>query len=190
MSPWASRSRSGTWPASRQPARPRRVRRGPRLALPPRQGSAGLARLLLALARRAGAGAERPELADALRCVGASRGSASLVVVVSDFRGPRDWRPPLMQLAGRHDVLAVEIRDPREEELVDVGDLWFPDPETGRRVRVDTATRACASVSPRPPRPSGAASRGRSRRRPASHVVLSTAATGCGPWRRTCGRRR
>ena len=38
----------------------------------------------------------------------------------------------------RHDVLAVEIRDPREQELPDVGELWLVDPETGRQVRVDT----------------------------------------------------
>jgi uncharacterized protein (DUF58 family) len=38
----------------------------------------------------------------------------------------------------RHDVLAVEIRDPREQELPDVGELWLVDPETGRQIRVDT----------------------------------------------------
>ena len=38
----------------------------------------------------------------------------------------------------RHDVLAVEIRDPREQELPDVGELWLVDPETGRQLRVDT----------------------------------------------------
>ena len=38
----------------------------------------------------------------------------------------------------RHDVLAVEIRDSREQELPNIGDLWLVDPETGRQVRVDT----------------------------------------------------
>jgi len=65
----------------------------------------------------------------------------SLVVIVSDFRGPRDWRPPLLQLAGGHDVVAVEIRDPREEALPNVGELRLVDPETGRQLRVDTASR-------------------------------------------------
>jgi uncharacterized protein (DUF58 family) len=60
------------------------------------------------------------------------------VVVVSDFRGPLDWRKPLLELMSRHDVLAVEIRDPREQELPDVGELWLVDPETGRQIRVDT----------------------------------------------------
>ena len=65
----------------------------------------------------------------------------ALVVLVSDFRGPPDWRAPLLRLAGRHTVLAVEIRDPREQELADVGELRLVDPETGRQLRVDTSDR-------------------------------------------------
>jgi uncharacterized protein (DUF58 family) len=38
-------------------------------------------------------------------------------------------------------VVAVEIRDPREQELPDVGELWLVDPETGRQLRVDTRSR-------------------------------------------------
>ncbi len=60
------------------------------------------------------------------------------MVVVSDFRSPLDWRKPLLQIMSRHEVIAVEIRDPREQELPDVGELWLVDPETGRQVRVDT----------------------------------------------------
>jgi uncharacterized protein (DUF58 family) len=65
----------------------------------------------------------------------------SLTVVVSDFRGPRDWRAPLLRLASRHAVVAVEIRDPREQELPDVGHIWLVDPETGRKLHVDTGRR-------------------------------------------------
>jgi len=65
----------------------------------------------------------------------------ALVIVVSDFRGPLDWQPPLLRLAGRHTVLAVEVRDPREQELADAGELRLVDPETGRQLRVDTSDR-------------------------------------------------
>jgi uncharacterized protein (DUF58 family) len=65
----------------------------------------------------------------------------ALIVVVSDFRGPLDWRAPLLRLAGRHAVLAVEVRDPREQELADVGELRLVDPETGRQLRGDTGDR-------------------------------------------------
>src|SRR5262249_41651144 len=65
----------------------------------------------------------------------------ALAVVVPVFRGPPDWGPPLLRLAGRHAVLAVEVRDPREQELADVGELRLVDPETGRQLRVDTSDR-------------------------------------------------
>lgn len=110
--------------------------------LPPRQGRVGLVSLLAALR----------ELDDSAQDGATSLGSAlthadslvsqkSLVVVVSDFRGARDWRRPLLTLAGQHDVVAVEIRDPREQELTNVGLLWLVDPETGRQLRVDTRSR-------------------------------------------------
>ena len=59
-------------------------------------------------------------LAAALVRAAAAR-QRSVVVVVSDFRGPQDWRRPLLELAARHEVVAVEIRDPREEALPNVG---------------------------------------------------------------------
>ena len=65
-----------------------------------------------------------------------------LIVVVSDFRGERDWEGPLRSLRARHGVLAVEIRDPRELELTAMGDLWLVDPETGRQLQVNTSRRS------------------------------------------------
>jgi len=65
----------------------------------------------------------------------------SLVVAVSDFRGPHDWRRPLLRLATRHDVVAVEIRDRREDELPNVGHVWLVDPETRTQLQVDTRDR-------------------------------------------------
>jgi uncharacterized protein (DUF58 family) len=111
-------------------------------ALPPRQGRVGLVGLLAAL--RAAPPAEGPgstTLASALRRTGALARQRSLVVVVSDFRGDREWRRPLLELAGHHDVVAVEVRDPREQELTNVGLLYLVDPETGRQLRVDTRSR-------------------------------------------------
>jgi uncharacterized protein (DUF58 family) len=106
---------------------------------PPRQGRGGLIGLLRTL--RADADGEAhgaTSLGEAFLRTGALARQRSLVVVVSDFRGPFDWRGPLLQLAGRHDVIAVEVRDPREQELPNVGDLWLVDPETGDQLRVDT----------------------------------------------------
>jgi uncharacterized protein (DUF58 family) len=112
------------------------------LVLRPRQGRVGLLAVLLAVRRepeteRVGA----TSIGSALTQVARVARQRSLVVVVSDFRGPRDWRPPLLQLASRHAVAAVEIRDPREQALPNVGHVWLVDPETGRKLHVDTARR-------------------------------------------------
>jgi uncharacterized protein (DUF58 family) len=108
--------------------------------LPPTQGRAGLVGLLLALGdgEGRGAGADGASLGDALRRVAGAARQRALVVVVSDFRGPRDWRGPLLRLAGRHEVVAVEVRDPREQVLEPAGTLWLVDPESGRQLQVDT----------------------------------------------------
>ena len=109
--------------------------------LPVRQGRIGLLGLLAALRERDGAAPGRvgaTSLGEAAHRAGALARQRSLVVFVSDFRGPRDWREPMLQLAARHEVIAIEIRDPREEQLANVGELWLIDAETGRHVRVDT----------------------------------------------------
>ncbi|MDQ3632818.1 MAG: DUF58 domain-containing protein, partial [Actinomycetota bacterium] len=65
-----------------------------------------------------------------------------LVVVVSDFlEEPGAWETPLRALRHRHDVVAVEVRDRRDETLPAVGTLWLRDPETGRQLQVDTNRR-------------------------------------------------
>jgi uncharacterized protein (DUF58 family) len=81
------------------------------------------------------------ELGEALALADRVALQRAFVVVVSDFRGPPTWRTSLLRLAGRHTVVAVEIRDPREQELADVGELRLVDPETGRQIRVDTGDR-------------------------------------------------
>jgi uncharacterized protein (DUF58 family) len=76
----------------------------------------------------------------ALRFVAATARRGGLVVVVSDFRGPRDWLKPLAGVAAKHQVIAVQVDDPREVDLPDVGELTLVDAETGREVRVDTSS--------------------------------------------------
>jgi uncharacterized protein (DUF58 family) len=76
-------------------------------------------------------------LLDRLRRPPVRRG---LVVVISDFLSPPPgWSRPLRALAARHDVLAVEVLDPRELELPDVGVLEVRDPETGAVHEVQTS---------------------------------------------------
>jgi uncharacterized protein (DUF58 family) len=106
---------------------------------PPRQGRRALLDTLHLLRNLPTGGAG--DLRNALELADRVVRQRALVVLVSDFRGPPDWQAPLLRLAGRHTVLAVEIRDLREQELADVGELRLVDPETGRQLRVDTSDR-------------------------------------------------
>lgn len=148
--------------------------------LPPRQGRLGLIGLLDAL-REEGTEAGAGSLGAALRRTGALATQRAIVIVASDFRGPLDWKRPLVELAGRHEVIAVEIRDPREQELPNAGVLWLVDPETGRQVRADTrsaklrARFAAAAAEERAEVARTLVSAG------ARHVVLSTS----GDWLRS-----
>jgi uncharacterized protein (DUF58 family) len=97
-----------------------------------------------------------------------------MIVIVSDFRGELDWEGPLKALRARHGVLAVEIRDPREMELVPAGDLWLVDPETGRQVQIDTRKRRVRQRFAAAAEQERAEVAAALRRAGADHVVLST----------------
>ena len=109
-------------------------------SVPARQGRVGLLGLLSMLrTEEESAGRVGPtSLGEAAIRAGALARQRALVVLVSDFRGDRDWRKQLLALAAGHDVVAIEIRDPREQELPNAGMLWLVDPETGQQLRVDT----------------------------------------------------
>ncbi len=156
-----------------------------RVPMRPRQGRQGLLNVRLALRTEPtpdGVGAT--EIGEALRRASQLARQRGMVVVVSDFRGRFDWRPQLVRLLNRHHVIAIEVRDPREQELPAVGDLWLVDPETGRQLRVDTNSprlRKRFAARAAEERETLAAEL---RRAGADHIVLSTA----GDWLRELAR--
>ena len=54
----------------------------------------------------------------------------AVIFLLSDFLGA-GYGPALARLARRHDVIGVQVADPRERELPDVGLVTLWDPETG-----------------------------------------------------------
>ena len=129
------------------PARPDAVRRPGRVhpaAGPPGpQGGAGPAARDRPH-RRSGPGrADLGALIDMLNRPPRRRG---LAVVISDFLAPAEqWARPLRKLGVRHDVLAIEVVDPRELELPDVGVLAAGRPGDRRScTRCRPPTRGCA----------------------------------------------
>ncbi|WP_119730979.1 DUF58 domain-containing protein [Thermomonospora amylolytica] len=122
------------------------LRGGPRgdgtRRVPARTGRSHLLALLRTLlaAGRAPAG-DAARLGAGIDLVRRTTLRRGLVAVVSDFlEPPGTWERPLRLLARRHQVLAVEVLDPRELTLPDMGVLAVVDPETGRRREIPTAS--------------------------------------------------
>jgi len=63
-----------------------------------------------------------------------------VVFVISDFYA-EDFKKSLSVAHNRHDVIAITITDPREQELPDVGLTEVADAETGERFFIDTSNR-------------------------------------------------
>jgi uncharacterized protein (DUF58 family) len=59
------------------------------------------------------------------------------IFLVSDFITQADWHAPLSQLARRHEVVAIRLRDRLEQEIPNVGLLLMQDAETGEQLLVD-----------------------------------------------------
>ena len=141
----------------------------------------------------AGFGAAPHDLAAAITSLDRGQTRRGLRVIISDFLAPDGgdptpgldparpapshaqpaWERPLRRLSARHQVLAIEIVDPRELDLPDVGLVEMTDPETGtvheivlnRRVRARYAEAAAAQR---------ARTRDALRRSGAHHLVLRT----------------
>jgi uncharacterized protein (DUF58 family) len=130
------------WRARRAPVAAPQPVAAPIVRLPARPGRKEAQGLLRAIARtqiRPGR-TDLGELIDRLNRPPRRRGVA---VVISDFLAPVDgWARPVRKLGVRHDVLAIEVVDPRELELPDVGVLTLADPETGALHEVQTADPA------------------------------------------------
>jgi uncharacterized protein (DUF58 family) len=153
--------------------------------LAPRGGRAALAGVRAALeAGVAPDGHPSPDaLADGLRRVSRLARRPGFAVVVSDFRDPGAWEHPLRALAGRHEVLCVEIVDPREVALPDAGLMVMTDPETGRQIEVDLSSRRLREAFERAEAERALRVAGDIRRAGARHAVLSTN----GDWLRGLG---
>ncbi len=115
---------------------------GPRI-LPPRGSKPGLIALrrLLAEGVAQDGANDADALADALSRAMRMARQPGLLVVISDFRHQRRWERPLGALRLHHATIAVEISDPREQQLPAVGRLSLVDPETGALVQVNSSSR-------------------------------------------------
>ncbi len=85
-------------------------------------------------------GQARLGLRDGLRRLAGPGHRGGLAVVISDLL-TEGWEDPLRALTLKHETLVMEIVDPRELELPDVGVIELVDRETGAVREVDTRSR-------------------------------------------------
>mgnify|MGYP006289460221 CR=1 FL=1 len=71
------------------------------------------------------------DLAKAIRTVGESMKKRGVVVILSDFKTSGYLRD-LSILSRRHDVIAIKVTDPLDQEFPSSGLVHLEDPETGR----------------------------------------------------------
>jgi len=115
--------------------------------VPPGKGRGHVMRLVREIldCRPVGRGTD---IAAALGLVGRMARRRSVIFVISDFELPSDGGQSLAALVraarpvgARHDVVGLELRDPREQPLPDLGLVSLEDAETGEVIALDTGRR-------------------------------------------------
>lgn len=141
--------------------------------VPARAGREHLMALLHRIVGTSRAPKGTTDLTGTIRRLAMSARRRGLAVVVSDFLAEPDWAQALRAVSIRHEVLCIELIDPRELELPDVGVLDLVDPETGahREVLTTADVRRRYAAAAREQRERNAAAM---RAAGADHLVLRT----------------
>lgn len=114
------------------------------------------------------------DLEGALAWLQRMAGRRGVIVVISDFLDATGWAASIRRLAMRHDVIAVQVVDPRELELPSVGMLSVVDTESGEVMHVQTGSTRLRERYRRAALARHDDIRSSLHRAGASHVVLST----------------
>ena len=116
----------------------------PGLHLEPRKDSRHVLRIVREVIA-APVSPSRSDLGEVLRQTGRTLRRRSLVFLFSDFLANEsgdEWGRPLARLARRHDVIAVRLVDPFEEDLPEAGLFRAQELGAGRGIELDTRSRA------------------------------------------------
>jgi uncharacterized protein (DUF58 family) len=107
--------------------------------IPPAKGKSHILRIIRELLTYQPRESET-NIAEALRFLTNVSKRKATVFLLSDFID-RDYEQALRIAASRHDLVALDIIDEGEAALPDLGIVELSDPESGRRIWVDTASR-------------------------------------------------
>ena len=113
----------------------------PELIVPPRKGKRHVLRMVrdLLVFTPEGRGTSIESALDTINRVVKRR---SITFLISDFLvEPESLRRPLAATNRRHDVIALDLHDPMEHQIPDVGLMVLEDAETGELEWVDTSNK-------------------------------------------------
>ncbi len=118
--------------------------------IPPRKGRDSVMRLVREVLAAEDDAEGGTDLSGAMKFLSGVQKRKAVVFLVSDFMVPDAvgeeavdaYAKMLRAAARRHDLVCVDVSDPAEKELPDVGLVELEDPETGELVLVDTSSAA------------------------------------------------
>ena len=114
----------------------------PELIVPPRKGKRHVLRMVrdLLVFTPEGSGTSIESALDTINRVVKRR---SIIFLISDFLvEPESFRSSLAATNRRHDIIALDLHDPMEHQIPDVGLMMLEDAETGELEWVDTSNKA------------------------------------------------
>ena len=141
--------------------------------VPPKKGRSHVMRVVTEILNAAPEG-KGTDLGVALDLLGGIGKRRTVAFVISDFIADQ-YEKPLKVVSAKHDVIPIQIADPREDELADVGLALVEDLETGELVEVDTSASEIRAEYAREAQRQRAAREHLFRRLQLDHVSVSTA---------------
>lgn len=140
--------------------------------VPPKKGRSHVMRVVTEIlnANPEGEGTDLGVALDLLGSIGKRR---TVAFLISDFIAEQ-YEKPLKVVSAKHDLIPIQIVDPRETELPDVGLALIEDLETGVLVEVDTSDAEVRAKYTREAQRQRAAREHLFRRLQLDHVTVST----------------
>lgn len=140
--------------------------------VPPKKGRSHVMRVVTEILNADPEG-EGTDLGVALDLLGGIGKRRTVAFLISDFIADQ-YEKPLKVVSAKHDLIPIQIVDPREEELPDVGFALVEDLETGELVEVDTSDLDVRADYARQAQRQRAAREHLFRRLQLDHVTVST----------------
>ena len=140
--------------------------------VPPKKGRSHVMRVVTEILNADPEG-EGTDLGVALDLLGGIGKRRTVAFLISDFIAD-DYEKPLKVVSAKHDLIPIQIADPRENELPDVGLALVEDLETGELVEVDTSDLDVRANYAREAQRQRAAREHLFRRLQLDHVTVST----------------